>query len=53
MQDFEFDIAKQSGLNSKNSLLHKILIYVEKAIEQCRYRKHNKPRDERDSKTEI
>jgi colanic acid biosynthesis glycosyl transferase WcaI len=32
VQDFEFDIAKQSGLNSKNGLLHKILMYVEKKL---------------------
>ena len=32
VQDFEFDIARQSGLNSKNSLLHKILMYVEKKL---------------------
>ena len=32
VQDFEFDIASQSGLYSKNSLLHKILMYLEKKL---------------------
>ena len=32
VQDFEFDIAKQSGLNPKNILLYKLLIYIEKKL---------------------
>jgi len=32
IQDFEFDIAKQSGLNSKNSIIFKILMIIEKKL---------------------
>jgi len=32
IQDFEFDIAKQSGLNSKNSVIFKVLMIIEKNL---------------------
>ena len=32
IQDFEFDIAKQTGLNSKNSIIFKILMIIEKKL---------------------